>query len=88
MDEALKTRLLQEIAISFPYSYDEVKYVFDSVGSIDATIRACEVAVKGGFASPITIVNLLEKDDRLGSISHGVDLLNVWPMKPGPSETK
>lgn len=88
MDEALKVRLLQEIAASFPYTYDEVKYVYDTVKSIDATIKVCEIAVKGNFACPITIINLLERDDRLGSIPHGIDLLNRWPIKPGPSETK
>lgn len=88
MDEALKVKLLQEIAISFPYSYDEVKYVYDSVESIDATIKTCETAAKGGFASPITIINLLEKDERVGSAPHGIDLLNAWPIKPGPSEMK
>ena len=80
MDEALKGRLLQEITIRFPYTYDEVKYVYDSVKSIDTTIRVCEASAKGGYSSPTGFANIIrsiQPQTDLPRIPHNVDLLNV-----------
>lgn len=81
LDNKLKERLLTEIAVSFPFAYKEVEFVYNAIKSIDATIQICEVAVNKGFASPVTIVNLLSNEDRFGSLPHNVDLLNIWPVK-------
>lgn len=84
MDEALKIRLLQEIAVRFPYTFDEIKYVYDSVKSIDATIRICEAAAEGGYDSPVRIADgIVRVKSGSSSIPHNVDLLNMWPMKKG-----
>lgn len=44
-------KVLELIAMSFPYSLEEVKEVYKRLKSIDATILLCEAATHQGFTS-------------------------------------
>ena len=72
MDNQLEDQILKEIAMRFPYSLEDVRSVYYATGSIDATIKACETAVRIG----------------VGSCTFVIELAMTGRTKPGPSEYK
>jgi len=56
-DDELKSRILWEIVRRFPFSIEDVRIVYETVGSFDGTIKACEVAVKMGFNSAMSALS-------------------------------
>jgi hypothetical protein len=58
MNKQLRDNILEQIAISFPFSVNDVFTVYSVTSPIDATIKICEAAVKLGLSSPIYITDV------------------------------
>ena len=57
MDKGLETALLEEIAIRFPFSLEDVKITYTATGySIDATVIICQSAAEKGLRSPLLLL--------------------------------
>lgn len=52
----MKDKILHLIAMSFPYSLEEIKAAHDSLKSIDATILLCETAAYQGHTTLWTLI--------------------------------
>lgn len=50
-DTVLRDKVLELIAFNFPYSFEEIKEVYDRLKSLDAVILLCEAASHQGFTS-------------------------------------
>lgn len=48
-NDRLKDAILKEIAKSYPFSIDDVKFTYKTVSSFDATIQCCETACRLGI---------------------------------------
>lgn len=64
IDKNLTNDILQRIAISYPFTFEEVRIGFEFVKSFDATIKLCEAAVDLGMSSiiPLIQVNYSKKE--------------------------
>lgn len=81
IDSRLRDRLIVTIASAYPFSIEDVRVAYDTTGSFDATIQACETALKLGGGGLLGVIRLI----RYGP-GERVDA-PLFP-KLGPSETK
>lgn len=47
----MKDRILELIALNYPFSFEEIKEVYDRLKSFDAVIILCEAASHQGYTS-------------------------------------
>lgn len=55
IDKRMEDSLLTAIAIGFPFTYPEIKHVYDITKSIDLTLRICQLAAQSGLSSPVML---------------------------------
>ena len=58
VDWQLRDGKLMEIAKNYPFSFEDIRIVFDTLKSFDATIKACEAACEMGMSSPVYITDV------------------------------
>lgn len=58
IDKNLTNDILQKIAISYPFTFEEIRICFEFVKSFDATIKLCEATVDLGMSSIIPLLQI------------------------------
>lgn len=59
LDEDMINKILQQIAIHYPFPSDHIRSVFEYTKSFDVTIQTCELAISMGVTSPIHAMQVL-----------------------------
>lgn len=60
LDRDMINKILQEIAIHYPFSFNDIRSIFEYTKSFDATIQGCESAVRLGIVNPVNAIEVIQ----------------------------